>query len=420
MLLEILRRCADAGQRVYVLKADIEKAFDSIDHEALFEALRRAGASRKTIALIKDIYAKAKAVIRFGRACGDIFNIGRGVLEGDIISALLFILALEVVFRQVGDDDSAPELGGIKISQIGFADDVIMLTMSSLPVFQDRVDRTDNCLRTKGLNFSTQKGKCVLTGMHGGPTQSVSKPTAEDIDKLKLKFACSYCGERRFVNLAGKLQHERTCDLGRDILHPGRFDVDCILDVRGPPEMRYYQVKWAPGQPGELITWEPSRNLGDFCRGVIQDWFTAHPEWHYLDTVEVEGEIRCPRCNRRDFASAEQLLRHQRREHKPPVITGTLAYKKAQLALHVEAHKSLPRIRIGGKNADNAWLTTWLGLLARGDGGQEEAVQRQLDIMLFKFRELSAVLTDRNMVLAWRLQHYVTGVLGTTLHNVGA
>ena len=184
--------------------------------------------------------------------------------------------------------------------------------------------------------------------------------------------------------------------------------------------MRYYQVKWAPGQPGELITWEPSRNLGDFCRGVIQDWFTAHPEWHYLDTVEVEGEIRCPRCNRRDFASAEQLLRHQRREHKPPVITGTLAYKKAQLALHVEAHKSLPRIRIGGKNADNAWLTTWLGLLARGDGGQEEAVQRQLDIMLFKFRELSAVLTDRNMLLAWRLQHYVTGVLATALHNVGA
>ena len=241
VLLEILRQCAEAGQRVYAFKADIEKAFDSIDHEALFDALRRAGASRKTIALIKDIYAKAKAVIRFGRACGDIFKIGRGVLEGDIISALLFILTLEVVFRQVGEDDCAPELGGVKIPQIGFADDVIMLTLSPLPVFQNRVNRVDNCLQTKGLNFSKQKGKCVL--MHGGPAQSVPKPTAEDIDKLKLKkHACSYCGERRFVNLAGKLQHERTCDLGRDILHSGRFDVDCILDARGPPEMRYYQV----------------------------------------------------------------------------------------------------------------------------------------------------------------------------------
>ena len=106
----------------------------------------------------------------------------------------------------------------------------------------------------------------------------VPAPTAEDISNLKLKYACSYCGDRRFVNLAGKLQHERTCDLGRDILHPGRFDVDCILDVRGPPEHRFYHVQWAPGQKGADITWEPARNLGDYCKGVIADWFIANPQ----------------------------------------------------------------------------------------------------------------------------------------------
>ena len=46
------------------------------------------------------------------------------------------------------------------------------------------------------------------------------------------------------MNLARKLQHERTYDLGCDILHPGRYDVDSILDVRGAPGSRFYQVKW--------------------------------------------------------------------------------------------------------------------------------------------------------------------------------
>ena len=61
-------------------------------------------------------------------------------------------------------------------------------------------------------------------------------------------------------------------------MHPGRFDVDCILDVRGPPEHRFYHVQWAPGQKGADITWEPARNLGDYCKGVIADWFTANPQ----------------------------------------------------------------------------------------------------------------------------------------------
>ena len=60
-----------------------------------------------------------------------------------------------------------------------------------------------------------------------------------------------------------------------------------------------------------------------------------------------------------------------------------------------------------------------LGQLIRGDGGQEETVQRQLDIMQRKFYELKPALTDSNILLSWRLQYYVAGVLSTSLHNVG-
>ena len=157
---------------------------------------------------------------------------------------------------------------------------------------------------------------------------------------------------------------------------------------------RFYHVLWAPGQLGATTTWEPQRNLGDYCAGVIADWFTAHPEWHQLDDVEVEGEIRCKRCNKRDFRSQMHLHQHTRRLHTPPVITGTLTYKRARLDLQVQAQSRLPRLVVDGIDFDNVWIKKWLGSFLSGDGDQEVMVQRQCDVMVLQFRKLESLLTD--------------------------
>ena len=314
------------------------------------------------------------------------FEVDRGVLEGDILSPLLFILGLEVAFRDAGDDACAPMLGDIPVPQLAFADDAIMLSIGVLQEVQDRFDNVRVRLAQSGLFFSKKKGKCAL--LYGGSAQEVRKPNPEDIVKLKPKYACSYCGDRRFLNRADKIQHETTCDLGRDILHPDRFEVDAILDVRGPPSRRFYLVEWAPGQLGALQTWEPHRNLGEFCKGSILRWFDDHPQWHYLDNVEVEGEIRCARCNKRDFDSEQQLKRHQKQAHTPPAIAGTLAYKKAQTAIQQEAHDGLPKLNIDDHECSNLWRFKWLGTIIQGDGVQHAAVQQQCNVMFVKFYEL--------------------------------
>jgi uncharacterized Zn-finger protein len=135
--------------------------------------------------------------------------------------------------------------------------------------------------------------------------------------------------------------------MGRDILYSGRFDVEKILDVRGGPDSRFYLVEWAPGQLGDDVTWEHERNLGDHCAGVIQDWFLDHPAWYLQDVVEQEGEIRCTRCNKLDFNTTETLQSHYNRLHKTPVITGTLAYKKAQTKIKEQMHQDLENITVG-------------------------------------------------------------------------
>ena len=90
VLLELLRVCKERGLRIFVTKTDIKHAFDSLDHAAIFRALRRAGASRKSIAMVMYIYAKAKAVILAGKACGWVFTIAREVLQGGHVCTLNF------------------------------------------------------------------------------------------------------------------------------------------------------------------------------------------------------------------------------------------------------------------------------------------------------------------------------------------
>ena len=72
-----------------------------MSHKFLDEALGKAGASRKTRALFRAIYAAAQGTVRILGSDGKftlskIFDIARGVIQGDIISPIFFIVTLKV------------------------------------------------------------------------------------------------------------------------------------------------------------------------------------------------------------------------------------------------------------------------------------------------------------------------------------
>ena len=67
--------------------------------------LAKAGASRKSRAIFRVIYAAAAGIARVNGTDDNYvysgsFNVGRGVIKGDIISPVLFILALDALVQQ--------------------------------------------------------------------------------------------------------------------------------------------------------------------------------------------------------------------------------------------------------------------------------------------------------------------------------
>ena len=74
---------------------DFEKAFDRVDHSYLLQVLRHYGFPTAFVDMVRVIYSGRRSNILVNGHLSSSFHIKRGVLQGDPLSPLLFVLALE-------------------------------------------------------------------------------------------------------------------------------------------------------------------------------------------------------------------------------------------------------------------------------------------------------------------------------------
>ena len=133
LLRVIYDQVINGNDKCVVTYIDFAAAFDSVSHKFLDRALKKAGASRKTRALFRATYDAAEGAVRLASKDGKIslskhFNIARGVIQGDIISPIFFILALDQLIQTVDTDGEGVSVGHIRsIRVLGYADDVAMI-----------------------------------------------------------------------------------------------------------------------------------------------------------------------------------------------------------------------------------------------------------------------------------------------------
>ena len=87
-----------------LFSTDIEKAFDSVDHNFLFATLKRYGFGTEFVNFIKTLLFDAQSCVINNGYTTDYFKLERGTRQGDPLSAYLFILVFEVLLIQVRED----------------------------------------------------------------------------------------------------------------------------------------------------------------------------------------------------------------------------------------------------------------------------------------------------------------------------
>ena len=74
------------------------KAFDSINHNSIWDALKTCGIEHEYISLLKRLYKNHEATVMTDKE-SDTFEIKQGNMQGDPLSSLLFNTVLQVALK---------------------------------------------------------------------------------------------------------------------------------------------------------------------------------------------------------------------------------------------------------------------------------------------------------------------------------
>ena len=85
----------------YLVTMDIEKAFDSLDHDFILSVLRKFSFRENFIYCIKVLLNDQQSCVINKGFTTPYFNLEEVALQGDPILVYLFILALEVLFELI-------------------------------------------------------------------------------------------------------------------------------------------------------------------------------------------------------------------------------------------------------------------------------------------------------------------------------
>lgn len=146
----------------FIVFIDLKRAFDSVKHGILWDKLFHLGIIGKIIRVLRQMYNNAKLTVKSKDEYTRLMDVTEGVLQGDSLSPLLFILFISDIvlyFKENGMDGIALT-HELEIIMLLFADDIVMFARSWHDA-QNKLKILKNYCHLNGLNLNTSKTKVV-------------------------------------------------------------------------------------------------------------------------------------------------------------------------------------------------------------------------------------------------------------------
>ena len=190
---------------VWLVSLDLRKAFDRVEHRALFEALNRCDLPDCYIALIEQLYSHQR-----GSANGsDSFQINRGVKQGDVLSSILFNCVLDHAIAKwklrIGNCGLLVQPATERLTNSRYADDIFVYAKSlneAIFMMETLVEE----LAKVGLSLNADKTK-ILRGPieDDGFDVSFVHIASDLVEVLDVQSSHKYLGKQLTLRL-----HERS------------------------------------------------------------------------------------------------------------------------------------------------------------------------------------------------------------------
>ena len=115
--------------------------------------------------LLRNLYAGQEATVRTGHGTTDLFQIGKGVRQGCILSPWLFNLYAEDIMRNAGLDEAQAgiKMAGRNINNLGYADDTTLMVESEEKLKSLLMKMKEESEKV-GIRLNTQETKVMASG----------------------------------------------------------------------------------------------------------------------------------------------------------------------------------------------------------------------------------------------------------------
>ena len=369
------------------------------------------GASRKTRAIFRAIYAAAEGVVRANGLHGKkhynkVFKIRRGLIQGDIISPIFFILAMEYIFRTHDAGAKGYDIGKhLRVGTLGYADDVTLISAAPEKMSK-RVTQVSVGSRTDGdMHISIKKTK----NMHVARNAKLPLPTIAEMKCTEASYTheCCFCG-RRFKTKSGMKRHMAACNRQHGLTDK-EFEVDDINAVFGTPECRWFRVQWAGYKNQD--TWEPERSLRrQGCEEAIWDFWTKDTHSpHEGFIADPDGVWRCYQCGK-GYQHERTLKSHITRTHTKRQWRGSTLDKDTRMMQQKQLQQKKAKVNCEGEELENVWTFKSLGSQLRADGDHMHDVRVRMAIAERTAGTLRHVWSARAVSLQLKLRIYKSDV----------
>jgi hypothetical protein len=163
-LRQIAEKYDEFGKDLYVCYIDFRKAFDSVWRRGLWRVMRHYGYPEKIVRLLESAYKDTFSAVRVDGELSEWFRTIMGVLQGCVLSPLLFNIFLELIMAIAleGTEEGAM-IGGELISDLRFADDIALLGEKEEGL-QESLTKVVQASKDMGMCINVQKTECQFIG----------------------------------------------------------------------------------------------------------------------------------------------------------------------------------------------------------------------------------------------------------------
>ena len=184
-------------QPLWAVAVDFRKAFDTVCHNSLWNAMLEQGVPSMYVCWLQKLYEDQRGQVHTDCASKE-FRIKRGVRQGDPISPILFNFALEDLMRKLTGKWSQRRRNGIdvnckRLTNLRFADDLLLLA-PSLAIARTMLKELMQEARAYGLQVHEEKTKILWNGEGRGTKQKSVEVENRRFDVLPKDGSTMYLG----------------------------------------------------------------------------------------------------------------------------------------------------------------------------------------------------------------------------------